>query len=61
MVALEAWIRDGVEPPASRTPMVAHGTLVAAPVFPAIPGLPPFASYTPAPLPRPLADAARGR
>jgi len=50
MVALEAWIKEGVEPPASRTPMVAHGTLVAAPAFAAIPGLPPFASHTPAPL-----------
>jgi hypothetical protein len=50
MVALDAWIKDGVEPPASRTPMVAHGTLVAAPTFPAIPGLPPFSSHTPAPL-----------
>ncbi|MEI6159628.1 MAG: alpha/beta hydrolase domain-containing protein, partial [Roseococcus sp.] len=27
MVALEAWIREGVEPPASRTPSVADGTL----------------------------------
>jgi hypothetical protein len=62
-VALEAWIRDGVEPPASRTPMVAHGTLVAAPGFAAIPGLPAFGSHTPAPLldlaPMPPAVAGR--
>jgi hypothetical protein len=42
LVALEAWTAEGVEPPASRTPMRAHGTLVPAeralPV--AIPGLP---------------------
>ena len=50
MVALEAWIKESVEPPASRTPQVAHGTLVAAPAFPAIPSLPPFSSHTPAPL-----------
>ena len=30
MVALEAWMRDGVEPPASRTPSVANATLVPA-------------------------------
>ena len=30
MVAMEAWIRQGVEPPASRTPTVAAGTLVPA-------------------------------
>jgi len=29
-VALEAWMRDGVEPPASRTPSVANATLVPA-------------------------------
>lgn len=41
LVAMQAWITDGIEPPASRVPMRAHGTLVAAadalPV--AIPGL----------------------
>jgi hypothetical protein len=41
LVALEAWVAEGVEPPTSRTPMRAHGTLVPAeralPV--AIPGL----------------------
>ncbi|WP_426959535.1 alpha/beta hydrolase domain-containing protein [Muricoccus radiodurans] len=50
MVALEAWIKEGVEPPASRTPMVAHGTLVAAPAFPGVQGMPAFTSHTPAPL-----------
>jgi hypothetical protein len=50
MVALEAWVREGVEPPASRVPMVAHGTLVPAPAYPAIPGLPALTSWTPAPL-----------
>ena len=30
MVAMEAWIRDGTEPPASRTPSVAAGTLLPA-------------------------------
>jgi len=39
---LDAWIRDGVPPPASRVPMRAHGTLVAAEgaVRTDIPGLP---------------------
>jgi hypothetical protein len=39
---LGAWISDGTKPPASRVPMRAHGTLVAAPgAVPAdIPGLP---------------------
>ena len=30
MVAMETWIREGVEPPASRTPTVAAGTLMPA-------------------------------
>lgn len=30
LVALEAWLREGVEPPASRYPMVGQGTLVPA-------------------------------
>jgi hypothetical protein len=50
MVALEAWVREGVEPPSSRVPMVAHGTLVQRAAFPAIPGLPQLTSWTPAPL-----------
>jgi len=42
MVAMQAWITTGVEPPASRVPMRAHGTLVeAADAVPrGIPGLP---------------------
>jgi hypothetical protein len=50
LAALEAWVAEGVEPPASRVPMRAHGTLVppalALPV--AIPGLPYAAIHTPA-------------
>jgi hypothetical protein len=47
---LDSWIRDGVTPPASRVPMLAHGTLVpAAGAVPSdIPGLPYTAKYTPA-------------
>jgi hypothetical protein len=47
---LNDWIRDGVLPPASRVPMRAHGTLVAASgAVPAdIPGLPYKAIHTPA-------------
>jgi Alpha/beta hydrolase domain len=47
---LDNWIRDGVTPPASRVPMRAHGTLVAAQgaVPTDIPGLPYMARYTPA-------------
>lgn len=30
LVAMEAWLREGVEPPASRYPMVGQGTLVPA-------------------------------
>ena len=47
---LDAWIRDGVPPPASRVPMRAHGTLVAAEgaARTDIPGLPYAAKYTPA-------------
>lgn len=50
LAALKAWVREGVEPPSSRVPMVAHGTLVPAPAYPAIPGLPRLTSWTPAPL-----------
>jgi hypothetical protein len=48
LVAMEAWITEGVEPPASRVPMRAHGTLVeAADAVPAgIPGLPYAAIHT---------------
>jgi Alpha/beta hydrolase domain len=46
---LDAWIRDGVTPPASRVPMRAHGTLVDAEgAVPAnIPGLPYKGIHTP--------------
>lgn len=42
LTALQAWVAEGVEPPASRVPMRAHGTLVpAAQAVPqGIPGLP---------------------
>lgn len=50
VVAMEAWVREGAEPPASRVPMLAHGTLVAAAAYPTIPGLARLTSWTPAPL-----------
>jgi hypothetical protein len=42
LAAMEAWLAEGVEPPASRMPMRAHGTLVPAGVAmpTTIPGLP---------------------
>jgi hypothetical protein len=50
LAAMEAWVAEGVEPPASRAPMRAQGTLVPAdqalPV--AIPGLPYRGLHTPA-------------
>jgi hypothetical protein len=50
LAAMDAWLAEGVEPPASRVPMRAHGTLVPAgaamPVT--IPGLPYRALHTPA-------------
>jgi hypothetical protein len=48
LTAMQAWIRDGVEPPASRVPMRAHGTLVdASDAVPRnIPGLPYTGIYT---------------
>ena len=41
LVALDQWVSDGIEPPASRVPQLATGTLVPAEAvrFPAIPGL----------------------
>jgi hypothetical protein len=49
ITALDAWISDGVEPPASRYPMRADGTLApAAHLYPAIPGLPYKELYNPA-------------
>ncbi|TWO65025.1 hypothetical protein FN976_27440 [Caenimonas sedimenti] len=48
LVAMQGWITTGTEPPASRVPMRAHGTLVAAAdaVPTNIPGLPYAAIYT---------------
>jgi hypothetical protein len=48
LTAMQAWITTGVEPPASRVPMRAHGTLVpAAEAMPrSIPGLPYTAIHT---------------
>ena len=48
LAAMQAWITTGVEPPASRVPMRAHGTLVeASDAVPRnIPGLPYAAIYT---------------
>ena len=48
LTAMQAWITTGVEPPASRVPMRAHGTLVdASDAVPrGIPGLPYSAIYT---------------
>ena len=48
LTAMQAWITTGVEPPASRVPMRAHGTLVEASdaVPRCIPGLPYSAIYT---------------
>jgi hypothetical protein len=48
LVAMQQWLEAGVEPPASRVPMLAHGTLVeAARAVPAnIPGLPYAGIFT---------------
>ncbi|AWN46415.1 hypothetical protein DK419_08870 [Methylobacterium terrae] len=49
LTALEAWITDGVAPPASRYPSRADGTLGApAHLYPPIPGLPYTGLHTPA-------------
>lgn len=50
LAALTSWVTEGVEPPASRVPMRAHGTLVeaAAAVPGNIPGLPYAGIFTPA-------------
>jgi len=50
LTALDAWVRDGTQPPASRVPTRAAGTLVpAADAMPvSIPGLPYAAIFTPA-------------
>ena len=54
MVALDAWVTAGTEPPPSRVPTIAAGTLVPAAevAFPPMPGLkPPRAANDVAPLP----------
>ncbi len=64
LVALARWVKDGVEPPASRVPRIADGTLVPVEQvrFPAIPatrygGLAvPAVPGVPRPLPQPRLD-----
>ncbi len=54
LVALDAWVTTGREPPPSRVPTIADGTLVrtAAVAFPPVPGLtPPAAANDVVPLP----------
>lgn len=49
LVALDGWVRDGIEPPSSRYPMRSDNTLVpVTEPFPAIPGLPHVGIYNPA-------------
>ena len=49
LVALDQWVKQGIEPPTSRYPMVAHGTLVPADgLYAEIPGLPYEGVHTPA-------------
>lgn len=51
LVALDRWVTEGAEPPASRYPTLASGTLAPAEgLYPAIPGLPYAAQYVPADL-----------
>jgi hypothetical protein len=51
LVAMESWMRDGREPPASRFPMRGQGTLVElAGAYPALPGLPYRGTIGPAQL-----------
>jgi len=59
--AMQAWITTGVEPPASRVPMRAHGTLVEASdaVPRGIPGLPYTGIYTGASFTDPAVFPAR--
>lgn len=46
IVAMEQWVREGVEPPASRFPTLAAGNLTRPEmVYPAIPGLPYRGQY----------------
>jgi hypothetical protein len=49
LVAMDEWVRTGIEPPASRYPMRSHGTLAPAEgLYPEIPGLPYAGIHTPA-------------
>jgi hypothetical protein len=51
LVAMEQWLREGVEPPSSRYPMRSQGTLApAAGLYPAIPGLDYRGAHGPAQL-----------
>jgi hypothetical protein len=51
LAAMEDWMREGAEPPASRFPMRSHGTLLpAAGLYPAIPGLGYRGAHNPAQL-----------
>ncbi len=51
LVAMDQWVKQGIEPPASRYPMVAHGTLVPTEdLYPEIPGLGYAGLHTPAEL-----------
>ena len=51
LVAMEAWMREGAEPPASRFPMRGHGTLLpAAGLYPPILGLRYRGAHAPAQL-----------
>jgi hypothetical protein len=61
LTAMQSWITDGTEPPASRVPMRAHGTLVDASnaVPPGIPGLPYTGIYTGAAFTDPSVTPAR--
>jgi hypothetical protein len=45
--AMDAWVRRGVEPPASRIPRIADGTLVPREKLPVIDGVPFPQPYTP--------------
>jgi hypothetical protein len=49
LAALDQWVREGTEPPASRYPMQSLGTLAPAEdLYPKIPGLPYTGIHTPA-------------
>ncbi|UHC17960.1 hypothetical protein LRS73_08995 [Methylobacterium currus] len=62
LTALEAWITDGIAPPASRYPSRADGTLGApAHLYPPIPGLPYTGLHTPAEWVEPGIEPGAGR